>query len=210
MALGFTTAEKNRILDLASPGWGFASLHTADPSTTGANEVTGGTPAYARKALTMGAASGGQTVTITTAQAFDVPAGTSVRFVGIFSAVTAGTFRGSLPADSALANPLVFTALASTDVLTVPGHAFVNGDEVVVIDTDGSTLPTGLSEATVYFVVGVSGNTLQLSATSGGSAINLTADGAGHITSMTTETFGGQGVYNIAIGAFSVSLLAVT
>ena len=33
------------------------SLHTADPSTTGANEVTGGS--YARQAASFGAASGG-------------------------------------------------------------------------------------------------------------------------------------------------------
>lgn len=208
--MGFTTVEKNAILDAVSARWTHASLHSAGTAGTGANELTGGSPAYARKALTWAAGSGGQVLTATTAQAFDVPAGSSVKFVGMWSASSAGTFRAGAPADSALANPLVFTAIASTDVFTCPGHSFVAGDEVVVIDTDGSTLPTGVVEETIYFVVSVSGITFSLSATSGGSAVNITADGAGHITSMTTETFGGQGTYTIPVGNLSVSLLAVS
>jgi hypothetical protein len=37
---------------------GYLSLHTADPGTTGANEVSGGS--YARQAITWNAASGGE------------------------------------------------------------------------------------------------------------------------------------------------------
>lgn len=67
------------------------SLHTADPSTTGANEATGGSPAYARKAIVNTAASGG---TESFAEVtFDVPAGTYTHF-GAWSALTAGTFVG--------------------------------------------------------------------------------------------------------------------
>ena len=40
------------------------SVHTGSPGTTGASEATGGAPAYARKATTWGAASGG-TITVT-------------------------------------------------------------------------------------------------------------------------------------------------
>ena len=51
------------------------SLHTGDPGTTGANEATGGSPAYARKTTTWaGGASDG--VVTGTAVVFDVPAGT--------------------------------------------------------------------------------------------------------------------------------------
>jgi len=35
------------------------SLHTSSPGTTGANEATGGSPAYARKQTTWGATTGG-------------------------------------------------------------------------------------------------------------------------------------------------------
>lgn len=66
------------------------SLHTGNPSTTGANEATGGTPPYARKQTTWsgGASDGVYTGTQVT---FDVPAGTYTH-VGIWSASTAGTF----------------------------------------------------------------------------------------------------------------------
>ncbi len=65
-----------------------ASLHTASPGSTGASEVTGGS--YARKAVswTPGASDGQNVGTAT----FDVPAGTTVTHVGLWSAVTAGTF----------------------------------------------------------------------------------------------------------------------
>lgn len=208
--MGLTPTEKSRIVDLATPGATHASLHSGDPSTTGANELTGGTPAYARKALTWGSASAGQAVTVTTAQAFDVPAATTVVFVGFWSALTAGTFRGFVAAGAALTNPLAFSAAAATEIFTAPGHTFTNGQQVMVIDTDGSSLPTGVVENTTYFVIAVSGTTFQLSATSGGAAINLTADGAGHVVAVQNEVFGAQGTYTIAVGQLAYALNAVT
>lgn len=70
-----------------------ASLHTADPGITGASEVTGGSPAYARKAITWAAASGGSK-TLTGTVTFDVPPATTITYVGTWSAISAGTFRG--------------------------------------------------------------------------------------------------------------------
>lgn len=72
----------------------YASLHTADPGETGASEVTGGTPAYARKSTTWNASSGG-TIDNSNVPVFDVPAGTTVKYVGLWDAVTAGNFLGS-------------------------------------------------------------------------------------------------------------------
>ena len=51
-------------------------------------EVTGGTPAYARKTLSWGAASGG---VITATATFDVPAGTTVTYAAVCGSATAGT-----------------------------------------------------------------------------------------------------------------------
>lgn len=67
------------------------SLHTADPGTTGANEASGGSPAYARKQTTW---TGGASDGIATGSqvTFDVPAGTYTH-VGIWSTETGGTFR---------------------------------------------------------------------------------------------------------------------
>ncbi len=68
------------------------SLHSADPGTTGANEITGGRPAYARKAATWGTAASG-TRTLSSAVVFDIPAGVTVSHFGIWSAVTGGNFQ---------------------------------------------------------------------------------------------------------------------
>jgi hypothetical protein len=72
----------------------YASLHSADPGDTGANEISGGSPAYARKAITWNAAAAGS-MDDSNVPVFDVPAGTTVAFVGFWSALTSGTFYGA-------------------------------------------------------------------------------------------------------------------
>ena len=68
----------------------YLSLHTADPGTTGANELAGGS--YARQAITFAAASGGSKAS-NDAQAFTgMPAVSGDLWIGIWSAATAGTF----------------------------------------------------------------------------------------------------------------------
>jgi hypothetical protein len=70
-----------------------------------------------------------------------------------------------------------FTFTASGTTLTATGHDFVNGTRVTVATT--GTLPGGLTASTIYYVVGVSGSTLGLSATKGGSAIVTSSAGSG-------------------------------
>jgi len=68
-----------------------AALFTTAPTgTTAGTEVTGGSPAYARKALswTAGAVDGSVTATAT----FDVPAGATVAGAGLYTAITGGTY----------------------------------------------------------------------------------------------------------------------
>jgi hypothetical protein len=55
--------------------------------TTFPNEISGGTPAYARKALSWSTGNGG-----TASATFDVAGGITVTKAGVFSAVTAGTY----------------------------------------------------------------------------------------------------------------------
>jgi len=69
------------------------SLHTGDPSTTGANEATGGSPAYARKQTTWSADSTDDGVRAGTEVTIDLAAGTYTHF-GLWSASTSGTFVG--------------------------------------------------------------------------------------------------------------------
>jgi hypothetical protein len=208
--MGLVTAQKNVMLDAVTPNLPYASLHSASTGGTGANELTGGSPAYARKAITWGAASAGS-VANTAQLVFDIPAGTSVAFVGFWSASSAGTFRGDFAASSpADEDGAVATAAASTDVFTAPGHTFDDGDQVVVVDTGNSALPAGVAENTTYYVRDSSGATFKLAATLGGAAIDITADGACFVFSQTVEAFGGQGTYTVAIGDLVVDLLALT
>lgn len=69
----------------------YGALFTADPGTTGTatGEVTGGSPAYNRKAINWGTASA-SAVTTTSAPVFDVPSGTTVTYFGACSSVTPG------------------------------------------------------------------------------------------------------------------------
>ncbi|OLT24423.1 hypothetical protein BJF79_13860 [Actinomadura sp. CNU-125] len=97
MALSTTAATT--MLDAVAVDADYASLHTADPGSTGASEVTGGSPAYARQAITWNAASAGN-LDSSNAPNFDVPSGTTITHWGVWSASSGGTFLfgGSLSA----------------------------------------------------------------------------------------------------------------
>ena len=84
----YTTAGLNAAVNGVATAGAHISLHTADPSTTGASEVTGGT--YARVATTWGTASNG--VRTGSQVTVNVPAGAAVTHWGVWSAATAGTF----------------------------------------------------------------------------------------------------------------------
>jgi hypothetical protein len=208
---GLITARKNEALDGWADNLTHASLHSGATGGTGANELSGGTPAYARKAITWGAAAAGSKSNITSSLVFDVPAGASVAYVGFWDAASAGNFQGDYAASSPADEPgAVFTALAADDIFTAPGHAFDLDDQVVLVDTGNAALPTGVAENTTYWVRDVTATGFKLAATQGGAAINLTADGAGFVFSQTVETFAGQGTYTIAVGDIVLDLLGLT
>jgi hypothetical protein len=71
----------------------FASLHSADPGDAGANELAGGSPAYARKAITWNPAAGG-VMDDSNVPVFDVPPGGKVLYVGYWSALSGGVWQG--------------------------------------------------------------------------------------------------------------------
>ena len=90
----YSTLGKNAMLNALGALAVFASLHTADPGDNGANEVSGGSPAYIRKAITWSAAGSG-TMDSPDAPVFDVPGSTTVAYAGFWSAETVGTFYGA-------------------------------------------------------------------------------------------------------------------
>lgn len=70
-----------------------------------------------------------------------------------------------------------FTAVAATNVCTSTGHT-LNNDVPVVLTSTG-TLPAGLSTATIYWIVQEATNVFKLSATRGGTEIDITGTGSG-------------------------------
>lgn len=192
----FTDAARNEMLDAltdATPTLSpitHASVHTADP-TAGANEVTGGSPAYARKAVTFANAASGAAAANGTDPVWDIPAGTTCVAIGYWDDATAGTFKGWSPLNGGTVFP--FYATNAGDVFNVDGHGYSNGDQVYFHAVYGSSLPTGVSAGTRYYIISVSGDTFQVSLTSGGSAVVLTSDGAGMVQKVIPETFGAQG-----------------
>lgn len=96
--MAYTNAAKEAAALAITALGSYISLHTADPGTTGTSEATGG--GYARKQTTWtgGATDGsvpGSQVTIDAAAA-------TYTHMGIWSAVSAGTFVGGLPLSSSV------------------------------------------------------------------------------------------------------------
>lgn len=80
--------QRNRLATSYATGAVYGALFSGDPGTAGAatNELTGGSPAYARVLLSWGSAS--NSAVSTTATTFNVGSGSTVAY---FGAATSGT-----------------------------------------------------------------------------------------------------------------------
>jgi hypothetical protein len=116
--MALNDAGKNVMLDAFAGVAVYGSLHDDDPSTTGANEISGGSPAYARKSITWGSAASAS-VAASNSPVFDVPGSTTVKYFGFFSASSGGTFYGSaLVTNEAYGGQGTYTANSITVSLT--------------------------------------------------------------------------------------------
>jgi hypothetical protein len=88
--------SKNLMLEALADVVTHLSMHDASPGTTGTNEITGGSPAYARKAITFNAAAGG-ILTLSNIPVFDIPEDLTLTHFGLWVGSTAGTFYGGGP-----------------------------------------------------------------------------------------------------------------
>lgn len=186
-----TDATVNTMLDAIT--YDLCSLHTAY-SASGANEVAGGSPAYARKAITFGAAAA-RVKSASSAPVFDVPVGATVAFIGLWT--NAGTvFRGMFANGGTEKG---FQVDLTNNKIICEAHGLVNDDRVVFY---GGTVPTGLTEGTVYWVVGNTAgdpDTYQVSATQGGAAIDITGQPAAQckFSKIVLEAFAAQGTFTV-------------
>jgi hypothetical protein len=196
-----TTGENNM---LGNIGATHGSIHTAVPGNTGASEVSGGSPAYARKSLTLAAASGGSR-SISNNPVFDIPAGTTIFFFGMWDALTVGNFLGWAPVNGGSIKGAA-TVDASTDTFTDFAHGLTTDDRLTVATVAGAALPTGLSVSTIYFVLasGLTTDAFKISTASGGSAVNVTVSGEVVWQKVIPQTYSVQGTYTLNSGAFDL------
>lgn len=206
----FPDARIDAGIDARLGGTVYLSAHTAF-STTGTNEVTGGSPAYARKLMAMDASTG-RTADNTDAETLDIPASTTVRWLGMFDAASAGNFLGMVPNGSTkslvgVVVPSAEAGLAADTIVTcstAAGHGFVQDDTVVLLSIDGS-MPQGATEGTVYWVIGSpTANTLQISDTQDGQPLNFTEQGPFIISDIVEEVFGSQGTLSLGAGDLDI------
>jgi hypothetical protein len=187
-----------------------------DPGTgtnAAGTEATGGSPAYARQAVTWAAASGG-TKSNSGSLTFDVPAGTYGYFT-LFNASTGNTsnYRGYIPFGGASAIKgfaSTDTTLANDQFLSV-SHGLADADRVILYNVFSETLPSGVTEGTVYYVVSSATNTFKVSTTQGGAAVDLTALNSGEIywQRIVPETFNSQGQITVAASALVLDLTGI-
>lgn len=183
-----------------------------DPGTgTNANsgEVAGGS--YARQSVTWAAASSEQKAN-SNAITIPIPAATTVGFLVGYNASTGNTnnYRGYWPLNGAARGfGTVDSAGVTADAIQSAAHGLSNDDRVMVMNVLGASLPTGLTEGTIYYVVSVATDTFELSATSGGASVNITAQGSLYWQKVIPETFASAGEITIAIGQLVLDLTGV-
>lgn len=191
----FVDPAKNTMLDALTID--LLSLHTAHPGSDGlSNEVSGGSPAYARQAAVVNAAASGER-SLNADVEFDVPA-TTVAVIGFWDAA-GPTFHGWAPNGAAGNNPQAAYAEGSGNTINLDGHG-LNDDDRVFIMPLADALPGGLDETTLYHVVSATASTFQLATTQGGAAVDITADGDVLFQKCVPEVYGQQGTHTVKAG----------
>lgn len=156
-----SVALKNSVLAAINPDT--ASLHTAFPGITGANECSGG--GYARKAVAFAVESGGMRVQ-TGSAVFNVSTQT-VRWIGYWAG---SSWLYAAPAGGA--TPKNFVVVPGTDTAYSPAHGWVSGQKVAIFN---GTPPNGVTEGQILYVRDETTDTFKVAATLGGTAIDMTS-----------------------------------
>jgi hypothetical protein len=184
-------ATVNGMLDNKFPsgaGNVLLSTHSAY-STSGANLVGSKTSAnFSAAASRAKALSAGVSITI--------PGAATVAFIGAWDAAGT-TFLGMWPNGSP--GEFSFQVDVTNNKIICENHALANDDRVTFT---GGTAPTGLTEGTLYYVVGVTAgdpDTYQVAATQGGSAIDITGQPAAgcQASKVLVDVYTGAGTHTI-------------
>lgn len=190
--MSLTIAAKNTMLNALSVDQ--TSLHTTFPGLTGAGELSGGTPAYARKTVVFGAAAGGSRA-LTAAVTFDVPP-TTVRWFGFW---VAGTYVGYAPNGG---SQLLFQIDVTNNLVRSTGNGLSNGQKVAFFN---ATMPAPIVEGQVYFVINAATDSFQISTTAGGAAVVLTSAGSGSaLSTIIEDVYAAQGSHTLSADSYGL------
>jgi len=183
------------------------SVHSDVPDAAGSNEI----PTVARAAVAWTNTAGLLTNTAQLVHA--VPAAGVVEFYGLCGAASGGTFYGYVPRAGAAESRTGFGTVDAAGVVAnavqSAAHGLANDMTVLVYNVLGEALPTGLTEGQVYFVVGATANTFQLSLTQAGAAVDITAQGELYFARFAAHTFTLPGNLVTAAGALAVNLATI-
>jgi len=182
-----TIGDAGGLQNSAAAGSLYLSLHTADPGEAGTQSTSEVSyTGYGRVAVARSGSgfsrSGSAVSLVANADFGQATAGSfpiTAFYWGIGAEVSGATvllYSGPLTPSGAAFLP--FTA-TTADVVTMPGHTLVVDDRVAFFAIEGGSLPTGITEGTVYWVKTVSGNDITLSTTQGGGTLDITAVGGG-------------------------------
>lgn len=192
-----------RNTDYTRPANLYLALYSDTPDGT---ELTGGD--YARIAIPTGASSewsdpGASGRTLENSNDEPFPAATADWSEAVAMAIKdASTGGNTLFAFWLSTLYWTFTAAVS-DTFTAPGHSLVDTDRVIL---RGSSLPTGVSADTIYYVISSATDTFSLSLTEGGAAIDITAVGAGTVHKLVPKTAETSDIIRFAAGQVDVVL----
>lgn len=146
----------------------FIGLLTAVASDAGSVTEAAYT-SYAREAATFNAPTGTQPVTVSNSGSISFPICTNTGTAVVETEIAFGLYDASSGGDLLTWDYLGGTSwfpfdcsLASPGVFTCNGTTLTNGQQIALTTRFGGTLPTGLSQYTLYTVAGVSGNTFNV------------------------------------------------
>lgn len=181
----------------------YVGIHDAIPDATGSDEVSGG--AYARQSVIWTSAVAG--VRDNQAQiVHEMPAGTTAVCYGFFDAVAAGNHYGHVLIGSTLSGAgTVDSPGVTANAIQSAGHGLSNDDRVAVYAVLSEALPIGLAERVLYYVVGSTTDTYQVSLTQGGAAVDITAQGELWWQDCVPAVFGSAGQLQTAVGDLDLS-----
>lgn len=195
MPNNLTDYEENRLLDLS---WlatdKLALLSVQGTDSAAGTEVVGGS--YARQTTSsLAAAASGSKATSAAITFLAMPA-TDVQGWAIYDS------SGANRKWYGLFSPQTGTGAASTDVVTIAGHGFNDTDKIVF---QSGYCPAGLSPNVTYYVRDKTSSTFKVAATSGGSAIDITADASLVVVGRVATVVGGDG-FTLGSGQAAISL----